>query len=499
MNHICDYYNIINNSKPEVHEQTTMVFIVILNPVIEFFNIGLLQPANDPFFKLTASLSRYDFHSADLFGNCVINQIAQRPFDIPVFIVDIVQIKSDFTHNYSALHQKVRPYFVNMISVSQLKKAFTVFSLVIVFSCGGEQPPAAETKKEQIPVQKQYDRYWNDAARYLAGLPLENPADSRLADLMETPDARKQAEFFQKKWDTIEKARLQPMRDWAATEVDPNVKEIKTMFYPFGGPDFLHAATFFPGAETYIQFGLEPPGTPPDVLKLNEKERNNVLYLTRTALFSVLEWSFFRTNDMRRDLVQSQMGTGPVIMAFAARTGHQILEVKSVHINTAGELTDGAAPTESEIPGISILIRKPGYQTDKRILYFSLDISNEPKISNEPFFTFIKNQGPLMTYAKAASYLMHKDYFSRIRNTVLEQSSFFMQDDSGMPVRFLDKEKWNLKFFGSFYAPISLFANSGQPDLAKIYRDKKDVYPLPFGIGYQYKKGESNLMTAVKK
>ena len=67
-----------------------------------------------------------------------------------------------------------------------------------------------------------------------------------------------------------------------------------------------------------------------------------------------------------------------------------------------------------------------------------------------------------------------------------------------MPIKFVDRNKWDITLFGSYYAPIPLFRNRVQIDLRQAYKDG-NVKPLPFGIGYQYRKGTSNLMLAAKK
>ena len=41
-----------------------------------------------------------------------------------------------------------------------------------------------------------------------------------------------------------------------------------TLFYPFGGPDLLSAAQFFPAASSYVLVGLEPPGRIPRLAEL---------------------------------------------------------------------------------------------------------------------------------------------------------------------------------------------------------------------------------------
>ncbi len=81
----------------------------------------------------------------------------------------------------------------------------------------------------------------------------------------------------------------------------------------------------------------------------------------------------------------------------------------------------------------------------------------------------------------------------------MAKSSYLLQDDSGMPVKYFDRSQWNLKFYGSYTAPIDLFSGDYQPDLREIYQNDKNIKPLNFGIGYKFGVNESNLMLAASK
>ena len=98
------------------------------------------------------------------------------------------------------------------------------------------------------------------------------------------------------------------------------------------------------------------------------------------------------------------------------------------------------------------------------------------------------------SYVKAASYLMHKSYFSEIRNHLLSNSTTIIQDDSGIPMRHFNQSSWQMKYFGTYTKPIELFQDPYQPNLRKIY--KQESQKLPFGTGYRWRKGQSNLIVA---
>ncbi|MBX7057971.1 MAG: hypothetical protein K1X75_07880 [Leptospirales bacterium] len=362
--------------------------------------------------------------------------------------------------------------------------------LVLLLACA----PDPQQSTEAQPATD--NRQWDDVARYLAGMPVSE--HSALQALERLPEAARQREYFRKHYEPIEASRLNPMRSWAAAELADARSSDRTVFYPFGGPDFLHIYAFFPEAPLYIHFGLEPPGLPPDLANMPAANRARLMQLTRESLSSVLRFSFFRTNDMHVELLQSQIGVAPVLLAFAARNGLVIVNARNIHLDRDGQLQNGATAASSPgaIAGVEIELRNPNGKLS-RLQYFSMNIANDG--DNQAFFNYMHQQGRLNAYAKAASYLMHNDSFSKIRSLVLEQSEVFMQDDSGMPVRFFGREQWDVQLYGAYDRPIPLFANRIQNDLKQMYANRSAVKSLPFGIGYVFQQGRSNLMIARKR
>ena len=337
-------------------------------------------------------------------------------------------------------------------------------------------------------------------ARYISGLPVENAALP--ASLQNLADFRAQRQFFERRWSELEPQRLDPMRSWASRELTAARSDAETLFYPFGGPDFLHAFTFFPNANRYIHFGLEPPGVMPDLLNMNQKETAEMLTLIRKSLFAVLEWSFFRTNDMKVDLIRSRMGAAPLILSFIARSGNEVLKVDYVELDASGNLVTVSAPNnppayQGPVKGIRVYFRKSESAAPQEVIYFSLDVSDSAYSSNKRLHTFIQKQQGVVTYLKAASYLMHYASFNRIRGLILEESKHILQTDSGIPYGYFSPAQWNLTLYGTYTSPIPLFRKRYQADLRSAY--VKSAEPLPFGIGYNYRKGTSNLMLASKK
>ena len=76
---------------------------------------------------------------------------------------------------------------------------------------------------------------------------------------------------------------------------------------------------------------------------------------------------------------------------------------------------------------------------------------------------------------------------------MLNNSATIVQDDSGIPLAYFEATKWRVQAFGHYAGPISMFANFYQPRMAELFQSAS---PLEFGIGYRWRKNESNLLVA---
>ncbi len=128
-----------------------------------------------------------------------------------------------------------------------------------------------------------------------------------------------------------------------------------------------------------------------------------------------------------------------------------------------------------------------------------MNLYNANFTMNRHFTSFLKGLGPFITFMKSASYAMFDPHFSEVSQFVLDQSRYILQEDSGIPFRYFDPSVWALQFYGAYRSPISIFKQDYQEDLAGRYESRKDIKPLPFGIGYHYQVGTSNLLFATRK
>lgn len=336
-----------------------------------------------------------------------------------------------------------------------------------------------------------------DVAAFLGGL---RPSQhSNLLALAEQPAWQAFAKDQDKSWAKYRATHTARMTKWARTELDSVLRSSPTIFYPFSGPDFLNVFTMFPASQTYVLMGLEPVGSIPTRTSLENPE---LFSTVKTALWSVLNFSFFRTNDMAVDLQSMELdGALPLMMLFAARTGNQITAIRPVQLDATGKLInaprDTAQPAHSKsVPGVEMKLRGPDGQP-KTVYYFSTDLSNYGLYTRPAPLAFVRSLGPLTTYIKSATYLMHKMHFSNVRRLVLRHSRYILQDDSGIAMKFFQKDAWRFKYYGTYKRPIDLFAKHYQPELTVAYTDSLHrPKPLPFGTGYNWRQTDSNLLLA---
>ena len=333
----------------------------------------------------------------------------------------------------------------------------------------------------------------NDMARFLAGMP--PAADSALAPFTREHSWRGHARYFDDAWKGLHNRQLARIQDWSK---DNLATRQPTTFYMFSGPDFLYVNAFFPGSTTYVLSGLEPVGRLPELRHISRRSLPGVLGHLRASTGSILRVSFFLTKQMRTQLHHTQLnGTLPILYAFLARSGKTITDVGFVTLAPDGSVkpSDGA-PVKNTANGVKVTFTSDDGKP-QTLYYFSTDVSNGG-VKDSGFLKFCEQLGNGDAFVKSASYLMHSDSFSLVREFLLTQASSIVQDDSGVPVRFLKSDDWQLRPFGRYLGPIGLFSRRYQRQLSDVFR-ANHAKPIKFGVGYRWRPNESNLLLATRQ
>jgi hypothetical protein len=371
--------------------------------------------------------------------------------------------------------------------VAPRKMLATAFLAAIIALAGPAQ--AAETATA------------NDTARFLAGLP---PApDSPLAALSNDAAWRQHARTLDSIFAREDSRTLSKVRAFSRQYL---TEKHDTMLYMFSGPDFLYATTFFPSASTYVLAGLEPVGEVPPLTSLSRGTVDSALYELERSMGTLLSYSFFITRNMKTQLHEGPVnGTLPILYVFLARTGKTIHEVTYVGLDRdgnvrtpdeAGDKTGRAArrlpPTAA--PGIRIVFSDGGGRK-QTLYYFATNIA-DGSIERSGFLAFCKKLGTADSLLKSASYLLYTGGFNIVRNLLLDQSATILQDDSGIPLAYFNPKQWRFQAFGRYVGPLNIFGAKYQERLAALFA--RGAIPLDFGIGYRWRKNESNLLLAQK-
>ena len=330
----------------------------------------------------------------------------------------------------------------------------------------------------------------NDTARFLAGLPPS--AESPLARLTLEPSWQEHARIFDAAFEQVERNQLAPIRAWSAGNL---TLSRPTMFYMFGGPDFLYANAFFPNAKLYVLSGLELVGTVPDLTTLRGPLAHDLTAL-RVSLRWILQRSYFITSQMGSDLYRGRIsGVLPVLYVFLARSGMTVHGVTPVLLDDAGAVqhdADGARRVPAR--GVKITFAGPD-GAPRTLYYFRTNLANDG-IDKSNFLEFCETLAPGDSLVKSASYLLHTRGFSKVREFLLANSAVMVQDDTGIPLTYYDPQKWELHPFGHYVGPIAVFRGMYQSKYAELFKNSE---PIEFGIGYRWQPKQSNLLLAVKR
>jgi hypothetical protein len=386
---------------------------------------------------------------------------------------------------------------------------FVFIAALLISACAGKKGESKETldslrradsiakvdsieKAAALAIHK--DTALDNTARFIAGLPqltknslsaLEK--DKYWIDFQTSMDAN---------WKKMHDTRLVKMEKWEQDVFSRSVNDSLKLFYPFSGPDFLHANYLYPRTKEYVMVALEPVREVPSIASLSEKDRDRFLDSLGRSLRDIFNKSYFITNHMQKDLAQIK-GVLPLFYFFMERSGYELLEQKFITVDGEGGEKEVEVKKLNQIrpQGVKFVLRNIETKRIKTVYYFSTDIANEGLAKRPGLTKFIKARAPFNTFVKSASYCMHDGkQFSSIRSLVVDNTITLFQDDTGVPYRFFEKKpEWHGTFFGEYVAPVEDFSRGlYQPDLDSAF--KKGAQPLPFSLGYHWSTRKQHYM-----
>ncbi|MCQ2189555.1 MAG: hypothetical protein MJZ00_06560 [Paludibacteraceae bacterium] len=342
--------------------------------------------------------------------------------------------------------------------------------------------------KEDTVVPLVADSQINLAASFYAGLNCDTLALSKDQNIAWAKYSKQIGDLKKKSFSTLAKAD-----SLVGADMSDLRERCNFVFYPFSGPDFLYPISLFPDADYYFMVGLEPPGKMDTTI--NADKRYFDMYTKSLKIY--MRSSFFRTLSMKNDFNSEEIdGTAPVISMLMAMKDCQIISTRDVEIDSTGAVVDAVGDKKRRMVEFKFF-KKETPLHEQTLYYFSGNVNNQGFPQN--LQTYLDTTLPkyeVVTYLKAASYLLHEAYFSKMRNIILDYSFAVLEDDSGIPYRFF-KDNWDVQLYGKYVKPINIFKpKTYQTDLEEVYDTCSSIKPLPIRIGYNH---QSNWCVARKK
>ena len=380
-------------------------------------------------------------------------------------------------------------------SLALIKCLLISFAFTFACTAARAQTPAAPA----VPAAPAIDARATATAQIMAGI---QPAagDAVFDKLVATDGWKAHKAAMEAQWKPVN-ARLNAIEKWRDQEIKLKDVQTRTLLYPFSGPDFLNAWTIYPNHAKYVFLALESPGSLPDLEKMGPKEFDAMLRDVRSAFAEIFQRNYFITSYMGRQLTTSQLkGTIPVIATMMVLNGLRIAKVESV--DPFPDLTKAYEEPKAKRPAKLLRGGKITFLTadnkSHELSYFSLDATDKALVHYPDFLDWVGRNKPASALVKSASYLLHDNQFSKTRDMVLATADILVQDDTGVPYRYIKQANWNTKLYGKYHTPIAPMQWGYQKDLDTAFKELKGS-PLPFPFGYHWKGQESGLILATRQ
>ena len=234
--------------------------------------------------------------------------------------------------------------------------------------------PAASLTSEARPAEapRRPDPALDLLISQIAGLP-----DSSAAPAAWQIEAPWQAfsKTVGKDWTDFDTSVLEPMKTWAEKDLRETRRATGTVFYAFGGPDFVTAYSLFPEATRSSSSVSSRSATYP--VSTDPRLAGGTRSLP-TSESSPRDFSSAATLSRRdeRHLLRGRVdGALPVVAFFLGRGGYSVVDVRAPRGSNFRTRSWPFVPP-SRRSTISLLYLKPG-DPRRNVYYFSCDLGNK--------------------------------------------------------------------------------------------------------------------------
>ncbi len=345
----------------------------------------------------------------------------------------------------------------------------------------------------------EFNRRATATAQVMAGI-VPASGDAAIDRLVKLEAFTEHQKWMAAQWGQA-RTRILAIENWRAQEVKIAGANKKTLIYPFSGPDFLNAYALFPDHPEYIFFSLERPGALPDLESVTPAQFAKLLQDVRSAFRDIFQRNYFITDYMSKQLTTPWIrGTVPVIATMMALMNQRIVRIVPVDLfpdlTRSYETRDAVKHPRRLMSGARIDFTGPNGGPVQQLSYVSVDATDKALEFYPGFLDWVAQHRPASVLLKSASYLLHDNQFKKTRDMILATADFVIQDDTGIPYRFLNQAPWQVRLYGCYNKPIKALRYGYQPDLEVAFKSKAVSPELPFPFGYHWRGKQSGLLIA---
>jgi hypothetical protein len=275
-----------------------------------------------------------------------------------------------------------------------------------------------------------------------------------------------------------------------------------TVVYPFGGGDLLSALTTYPDATDVTTLSLEHAGDPRRLGAIKTKAQ----LADSLEMIRYTSWGLLNANDSKTEnLMKGQRGELPGQLAFflsaLAVHGYQPVSLKFFRIEKDGTLHYF---TPSEIAAVekedAKLLRGKWTEPDFSVAFSNSELTfaragepprvhrhiawdlSDAAVRKTGIIQWLEAKGPVAAMTKAASYLLWREDFSRVRNYLLSHMVFMISDSTGIPPRYATKAGFVQETYGTFEVSFLEASESINADFVALWSGQpKRGLPIRYG------------------
>lgn len=345
------------------------------------------------------------------------------------------------------------------------------------------------SKIEEAKVQYTLSEQWNELKNFVYGN--ENILNPELKQYQKSSWYLQSIKNIKEMENKLDDRKIKIV-NWHAKYLKETYR-IKTAVYLLSGADLFHLMLFYPQAENYVMIALEDTGEIAD--QYNEQELQYGLYSTQNIISNLTKSGYLFSKTMMQFLFKNKhsrfSGVLPVLLYFTAYFKYDIIDITPMCLNNENQ--------SCIFKGLQFKIID-SKQNLKNIYYFNKKLQPEDFKNNSLLDNFLNNYTDKGLFLKAAVYLFHYEKYLKVNEYLTQQFNIIVQDDSGIPYRYIKMMNYNIKLFGKYKdaTDIKSTINPFQKDLFIDYQ--KNALELPFEFGYAQarKSNLSNLIYAYK-